>query len=215
MFITKKHLSRRTVLRGLGSTIALPLLDAMVPANRPSYDPAEGVTRLVAEYEAMGCAGGNDWGDQQHLFAPAKMGRDFDIVNDSQLKPLEAHREYLTIVSQTDCRMAEPFRAEEIGGDHDRSTAVFLTQSHPLQTQADVFCGKSLDQVHSERFGQDTPLPSIELSIEELGLNCDANFTCAYRNTLAWKSATLPLPMEHNPRKVFVQLFGEGDTPTP
>ena len=87
-FITGKHLSRRTFLKGSGAAMGLPLLDAMVPANRLSYNPAEGVTRVVAEYEAMGCAGGNDWGDTQRLFAPAKLGRDFEIVNDSQLKPL-------------------------------------------------------------------------------------------------------------------------------
>lgn len=211
-FITGKHLSRRTFLKGSGAAMGLPLLDAMVPASRPSYNPAEGVTRLVAEYEAMGCAGGNDWGDQQHLFAPAKMGRDFEIGNDSQLKPLEAHKDYLTIVSQTDCRMAEPFRAEEIGGDHDRSTAVFLTQSHPLQTQADVFCGKSLDQVHAERFGQDTPLPSLEMAVSRIDRSCAYNYHCAYTHSMAWRSATEPLPAVREPRVVFEQLFGAGDS---
>ena len=121
-YLTKKHLSRRTFLKGSGAVVGLPVLDAMVPAGRASYNPAEGVTRLVAQYEAMGCAGGNDWGDSQHLFAPATLGRKMEFGNDSQLKPLEAYKEYLTVVTQTDCRMAEPFKAEEIGGDHDRST---------------------------------------------------------------------------------------------
>ena len=139
-FITGKHLSRRTFLRSTGASVALPLLDSMVPAGRAWRDPAqESFTRLVCVEESMGCAGGNDWGDTQHLFAPATVGRDFEFLPQSQLKPLEPYREYLTIVSQTDCRMAEPFVSEEIGGDHDRSTAVFLTQSHPLQTKADVF----------------------------------------------------------------------------
>jgi hypothetical protein len=130
------------------------------------------------------------------------------------LKPLEAYTDYLTIVSQTDCRMAEPFKAEEIGGDHDRSTAVFLTQAHPLQTQADVYCGKSLDQLHAEKFGQDTPLPSLEMAVSRIDRSCAYNYHCAYTHTMAWKSATEPLPAVREPRTVFEQLFGAGDSLT-
>jgi hypothetical protein len=215
-FITGKHLSRRTFLRSTGASVALPLLDSMVPAGRAWRDPAqESFTRLVCVEESMGCAGGNDWGDSQHLFAPSTVGRDFEFLAQSQLKPLEPYREYLTIVSQTDCRMAEPFVSEEIGGDHDRSTAVFLTQSHPLQTKADVFIGKSLDQVHAERFGQDTVLPSLEVTTEEMdrGGGCAYNYHCAYTTSLAWKSPTEPLPAIREPRVVFEQLFGAGSTP--
>ena len=163
----------------------------------------------------MGCAGGNDWGDAQNLFAPARAGRDFELKAESQLKPLEAYRDYLTIVSNTDVRMAEPYRAEEIGGDHDRSTAVFLTQAHPLQTQADVYLGKSLDQVHADRFGQDTALPSLEITTEQMdrGGGCAYNYHCAYTTTLAWASPTQPLPAIREPRRVFEQLFGAGDSP--
>src|SRR5687767_6619991 len=100
-FITGKHLSRRTFLRGTGASVALPFLDAMAPAGRAFRDPAEGFTRLAAIYEAMGCAGGNDWGDTQHLFAPATIGRDFEIGVQSQLKPLEAYRDHMTVISQT------------------------------------------------------------------------------------------------------------------
>jgi hypothetical protein len=215
-FITGRHLSRRTFVRSAGASVALPLLDAMVPAGRAWRDPAqESFTRLVCIEESMGCAGGNDWGDSQHLFAPAQVGRDFDLSAQSQLKPLEPYREYLTIVSQTDCRMAEPYKAEEIGGDHDRSTAVFLTQAHPLQTKADVFIGKSLDQVHADRFGQDTVLPSLEVTTEEMdrGGGCAYNYHCAYTTSLAWKSPTEPLPAIREPRVVFEQLFGAGSTP--
>ena len=211
-FITGKHLSRRTFLRGTGASVALPLLDAMVPAGRAWADPAEKYTRLVCVYEAMGCAGGNDWGDTQALFAPAQVGRDFDFGSQSQLKPLEAYREYLTVVSQTDCKMAEPFKAEEIGGDHDRSTAVFLTQSHPLQTEADVYLGKSIDQMHADRFGQDTALPSLELSVSRIDRSCAYHYHCAYTFSLAWKSATKPLPAILEPRVVFEQLFGAGNS---
>jgi hypothetical protein len=213
--ITGKHLSRRTFLRGTGASVALPFMDAMVPAGRAWRDPAqEQFTRLVCIEESHGCAGGNDWGDSQHLFAPAKVGRDFEFGVNSQLKPLEAYRDYMTVVSQTDIRMAEPYRAEEIGGDHDRSTAVFLTQSHPLQTQADVFVGKSLDQIHADRFGQETALPSLEISTEETdrGGGCAYNYHCAYAAALSWKTATQPLPAIREPRVVFEQLFGAGDS---
>ena len=215
-FITGRHLSRRTFLRGAGASVGLPLLDAMVPAGRPWSDAAQSqFTRLVCVEESMGCAGGNDWGDAQNLFAPARAGRDFELKAESQLKPLEAYRDYLTIVSNTDVRMAEPYRAEEIGGDHDRSTAVFLTQAHPLQTQADVYLGKSLDQVHADRFGQDTALPSLEITTEQMdrGGGCAYNYHCAYTTTLAWASPTQPLPAIREPRRVFEQLFGAGDSP--
>ena len=214
-FITGRHLSRRTFVRGAGASVALPLLDAMVPAGRAWRDPARAdFTRLICVEESMGCAGGNDWGDTQNLFAPATVGRNFEIGQTSQLRLLEPYREYLTVISNTDVRMAEPYRAEEIGGDHDRSTAVFLTQAHPLQTQADVFLGKSLDQVHADRYGQDTALPSLEVTTEQMdrGGGCAYNYHCAYTTSLAWKSATEPLPAIREPRVVFEQLFGAGDS---
>ena len=216
-FITGKHLSRRTFLRGAGASVALPLLDAMIPAGRLWADPMKraGFTRLVCIEESMGVAGSSDWGDARHLFAPATSGRDFELVADSQLKPLEAFREYMTIVSNTDCRSAEPFRAEEIGGDHDRSTAVFLTQAHPKQTQgSDIFLGTSLDQLHARRFGRDTVLPSLELCIEGIdrGGGCAYNYHCAYTTSLAWTSPNQPLPAIREPRVVFERLFGGGDT---
>src|SRR5687767_14456126 len=108
-FITGKHVPRRTFLRGMGATVALPLLDAIIPAGRGWRDPmaAPGATRLVCIEESMGVAGSNAWGASQHLFAPERVGRDFDLTSTSQLKPLEDFRRWLTIVSNTDCRMAE------------------------------------------------------------------------------------------------------------
>ena len=216
-FITGTHISRRTFMRGMGTTVALPLLDAMVPAGRrwtdPTTDPS--YTRLVCIEESMGCAGGSDWGDERSLFAPAGVGRDFDFGPESQLRPLEAYRDYLTVVSNTDCRMAEPYRAEEIGGDHDRSTAVFLTQAHPKQTQgSDIFLGTSLDQLHAQRFGQGTALPSLELCIEVIdrGGGCAYNYHCAYTTSLAWAAPDRPLPAIREPRAVFERLFGAGDS---
>jgi len=202
----------------MGATVALPFLDAMVPAGRSWSDSfaAPEYTRLVCIEESMGCAGGSDWGDEQHLFAPAKLGRDFEFAPNSQLAPLEQYRDYLTIVSNTDCRMAEPYRAAEIGGDHDRSTAVFLTQAHPKQTQgSDLYLGTSLDQLHAGRFGRDTALPSLELCTESIdrGGGCAYNYHCAYTTSLAWASPSRPLPAIREPRTVIERLFGAGDTP--
>lgn len=215
-FITGRHIARRTFLRGVGASVALPFLDSMVPAGRPWRDPMReaGATRLVGIEEAMGAAGSNVWGDRQHLFAPAKVGYDFDIGPTSQLRHLADFKEYLTVVSNTDCRMAEPFRPEEVGGDHDRTTAVFLTQAHPTQTQgSDVFLGTSLDQIHARRYGQNTVLPSLELTTEGIdrGGGCAYNYHCAYTTAVAWASPSEPLPTIREPRIVFEQLFGAGD----
>ncbi len=216
--ITGKHLSRRTFLRGAGVSVALPLLDAMVPAGRAwaKTSGEKGFTRLVCIEESMGTAGSSDWGDKEHLFAPEGVGRDFDFGAASELKPLEAFRSTMTIVSNTDCRSAEAFRAEEIGGDHDRTTCVFLTQAHPKQTQgSDVELGISIDQVHAQRFGRDTALPSLELCIEGIdrGGGCAYNYHCVYTTSLAWASLNRPLPAIREPRVVFERLFGTGDTP--
>ena len=215
-FITGKHLPRRTFLRGMGASVALPYLDAMVPAGRLwQASPDQGHTRLVCIEESMGVAGSSDWGDAQHLFAPAQVGRDYVLEPNSQLTPLAEFRDDMTIVSNTDCRSAEAFRAEEIGGDHDRSTAVFLTQSHPKQTQgSDIHLGTSLDQLHARRVGGDTALPSLELCIEGIdrGGGCAYNYHCAYTTSLAWASPDQPLPAIREPRVVFERLFGAGDS---
>ena len=213
-YITGKYIPRRTFLRGAGVMVALPFMEAMVPAARASQDPAaEKFTRFIGVEESMGCAGGSDWGDGKHLFAPAKVGHDFDFIEDSHLKPLEAFRDYLTIVSQTDVRMASSLTPDEIGGGHDRASAVFLTQAHPLRKSGAVYLGKSLDQVHADRFGQDTVLPSLELTTELGGPGgCEYSYHCAYGTTIAWATPTAPLPPIADPRTVFEQLFGVGDS---
>ena len=215
-FITGKHLSRRAFIGRMGYGIALPFLSAMMPAGLARAQSANSTpTRLVCIEESMGCAGGSDWGHARNLFAPPETGRDFTIGNDSQLKPLEAFREYLTVVSSTDCHMADPFNADQIGGDHDRSTAVFLTQAMPKQTQgSDMHIGVSIGQLHAQRFGQDTVLPSLELCIEEIdrGGGCAYNYHCAYTTSLAWATPNQPLPAIREPRAVFERLFGAGDS---
>ena len=218
-FITGKHLARRTFLRGMGATVALPFLDAMTPAGRLGRAVAAAgadVTRLVCIEEVHGLPGCNEWGASRHLFAPAAVGSDFELPDESALKPLEPFRDYLTIVSNTDVRMAEAFSPPEIGGDHFRSSAVFLTQSHPKQTQgSDLFVGTSLDQLYAQRFGQSTPMPSLELCIENLDQagGCTYNYSCAYTDSISWSSPSEPLPMIRDPRVAFEMLFGAGGTP--
>jgi hypothetical protein len=216
-FITGKHLPRRTFLRGAGATVALPLLDAMLPAGsgwRAAAADAD-VTRLVAIEIVHGAAGSNEWGSKQHLWAPAKIGRDFDL-SASSLSPLEPFREQLTIVSNTDVRMAEAYDPHEVGGDHFRSSAVFLTQAHPTQTESSaVFCGPSIDQLFANRFGQTTAIPSMQLCIENVDQagGCAYGYSCVYTDAISWASPTEPLPMIRDPRVAFDQLFGAGGTP--
>ncbi len=212
-FLTGRSLPRRTFLRGAGATVALPLLDAMIPAGRLRGSAADQPTRLVCIEEVHGVPGCNEWGAQQHLFAPVTEGRDFELSGANVLKGLEPWRDYMTIISNTDVKMAEAFAAPEVGGDHFRSSAVFLTQSHPKQTQgSDILCGTSLDQLHAQRFGQDTVLPSLQLCIEptDTGGGCDYNYSCSYTDSISWASPTLPLPMIRSPRTAFDMLFGAG-----
>jgi hypothetical protein len=220
-FITGKHIERRTFLRGMGATVALPFLDAMVPAGPLSGMVRDRVagdqTRLICIEEVHGLAGNNLWGATQLLYAPETVGRDFEMVPDHPAKSLEPFRDYLTIISHTDVKMAEPLSAPEIGGDHFRSSAVFLTQSHPKQTQgSDLDVGTaSLDQLHAQRFGQDTPLPSMQFCIENLDQagGCTYNYSCAYTDSISWKSPSEPLPMIRDPRVAFDMLFGTGSSP--
>ena len=217
-FITGTHIPRRTFLRGLGVSAALPLLDAMIPAARlrAHSRPDEGPTRLVCIEEVHGLAGCNEWGATRHLFAPSATGKDFEILPESALNSLIPYQDHLTVVSNTDCRQAEAFTAPEIGGDHFRSSAVFLTQAHPRQTQgSDIYVGTSLDQLYAQRFGQDTPLPSMQFCIENLDQagGCTYNYSCAYTDTISWASPNEPLPMIRDPRVAFDMLFGAGGTP--
>jgi hypothetical protein len=215
-FITGRHLPRRTFLKGMGATVAIPFLDAMVPAGRAwsRIAPEIDVPRLICIEMVHGAAGCADVGAKLNLWAPPEVGRDFDLTGTS-LEPLEAYREYLTIVSHTDVRMAEAYQPAEIGGDHFRSSAVFLTQSHPRQTESsDIFVGRSLDQIFAERYGQTTPLPSMQLCIENVDRagGCAYGYSCVYTDSITWASPTEPLPMIRDPRVAFNQLFGVGGT---
>ena len=215
MFITKKHLSRRTVLRGMGSLVALPFLEAMLPAQTPSRQ-TEGARkpRLACIEVVHGCAGSTVYGREQNLWMPAKQGRDFAFG--TILEPLEPYRDYITLVTGTDCGAANPISAEEVGADHFRNACVFLTASHPKQTLgSDIYCGTSIDQMYAQKFGQDTPVPSIQLATEPLDPTGPGayKYSTVYMDTISWASPTTPLPSNFNPRVPFEEMFGSGGSP--
>jgi hypothetical protein len=213
MYLTKKHLSRRTALRGLGGALALPLLDAMVAAATPLHKTAAAPkTRFAAIEMVHGAAGSSKIGRAKNLWSPATVGRGFEIT--PTLKSLAPFQDYLTIISDTDLRNAMALSSAEEGADHTRSSAVFLTAAHPKMTEgSDIYLGPSIDQIYAQYAGRETALPSIQLCIEDVGSlsgACGFGYSCVYANTISWSSPTTPLPMERNPRAVFEQLFGDG-----
>jgi hypothetical protein len=215
MFIEKKQLSRRTVLKGMGVTLALPLLDAMVPASTALAKTAAGKVRLSAIELVHGSAGATTIGAQKNLWSPAAVGKTFDL-SPTSLISLEPYRNHITIVSNTDVRNAEAFETPEIGGDHFRSSAVFLTQAHPRQTKgSNVFAGTSLDQHYAQKIGHETAIPSMQLCIEAVDQagGCSYGYSCVYTDTISWAAPNQPLPMIRDPRFAFDQLFGVGATP--
>jgi hypothetical protein len=219
MNVSGKHISRRAALRGLGTTIALPLLDAMVPARtafaKTAAGEAAGRTRLVCIEQVHGAAGCSEYGIAQNLWNPATIGRRFDLGTGS-LSPLEPFRRHVTIVSNTDVRMAEAFTPAEVGGDHFRSSAVMFTQCRPKLTEgSDVRVGTSMDQLYVRKSGQDTPIPSMQLCIEPVDQSggCAYGYACVYTDTISWAGPDEPLPMVRDPRIVFEQMFGAGGTP--
>ena len=183
MFITKKHISRRTFLRGTGGAIvALPFLDSMVPAQTPLRSTAASPkTRFACFYVPHGAT--------MDKWTPATEGKGFAFTE--ILKPLEPFRERVNVISG----LAHPYVAGAGGADvsaganHTRAAAVFLTGAVPERGPR-AHLGVSVDQVAAKHIGQDTPLPSLELSIEEAVLACEASFSCAYRNSISWKSPT-------------------------
>ena len=198
MFITKKHLPRRTFLRGVGATLALPLLDAMVPARAASNRerPLAPGVRLPAARRDHGQV------DAGHR----RRGFEFSPI----LKPLEPFRNHLT--SSAGSATARPTATAV----HSLSPTTWLSGVRPKPTQGvDAYAGITADQIAAQRIGQDTLLPSMELATEDQsGLigACDRDYGCIYMNTLSWRTPTTPMPMEINPRKVFERMFGQGGT---
>ncbi len=203
MFLAKKSLSRRTILRGAGGAVALPLLDAMLPAFVPmAKAAAKPKMRFGAVYFPNGAI-------MQQL-TPKTVGAGFEFT--PVLKPLEPFRDSLIVVTNlTRSHPGSQF------GDHAVSAAGFLTGVWPKRTEAeDVLANTTIDQVVAQQIGQDTPLPSLEVATEDftgyVG-GCSPGFSCAYLNTISWSTPSTPLPMEINPRAVFERLFGAAGTP--
>jgi Protein of unknown function (DUF1552) len=202
MILTKKHLHRRMFLRGLGTTLALPFLDAMVPAfAAPSQ--AKPVVRMGFVYVPNGII---PWG-----WAPKGEGATYEF--NTIMKPLEAHRENMLVLSNLAQIQGRSYG--DGGGDHARAGASWLTGVHPKKTEgADLRAGVSADQVAARAFGKQTQFASLELGVEAPSLagGCDSGYSCAYTNTISWRSPTTPNPIEVNPRVVFERLFGDGDS---
>ena len=211
-YLTGKPIPRRSFVQGLSATIALPYLDAMIPAGRGGWRKVADAPRLVAIEMVHGAAGCNELGAKLNLWNPAEVGRNFDLAP-TAMHSLEAYRKYLTIISNTDVRAAEPSSPMEVGGDHFRSSATYLTQAHARQTEgSDVRVGTSLDQIYAQRFGQDTPIPSMQLCIENVDQagGCAYGYACVYTDSISWSSPTEPLPVIRDPRVAFEKLFGVG-----
>src|SRR5687767_6014527 len=195
-FITKKFIPRRTFLRGVGATMALPLLEAMVPAATPlAKTAANPVRRLGFVFMPMGC-------DQSRWTPPGdKLDKLSPIL--SSLAPI---REHVTAISNLELQNAYP-------GSHATSNSAFLSAAKAKLTEStDYYLGTTVDQIAAQRIGQETQLPSLELAMDLLQLvgQCDNGYACAYQNNLSWSSPTTPLPAEAHPRIVFESLFGEG-----
>jgi len=207
MFITKQSIPRRTLLRGAGVALGLPLLDAMVPAATVlAQTAASGPRRFFAGFVPHGAAPGY-WVPEREGPLPAELPYIW--------KPLEPYRESLTILTGLHATSSEP-PPGETGADH-WVAAAYLCAEKPRKTAgADVRAGHTIDQIIAEKIGRETLLPSVEMSVEDPGSgssNCGEGYSCVYTNTISWASPTTPLPMELNPQVVFERMFGSGSTP--
>jgi hypothetical protein len=202
MIVTKLSLPRRTFLRGLGATLGLPLLEAMVPAfTALARTPAKGVPRLAFFYVPNGI--------QLVNFHPKGEGTDFEIT--PILSPLAPFKDRMVLVAGLANSTADPL---DVGsGSHARASAVWLNGVRPKRTEgADFQAGTTIDQLAARSLGKDTPLSSLQLALEPSFVvgNCEGGYSCAYVNTMSWQTPTMPLPMETNPHVVFERLFGDG-----
>jgi hypothetical protein len=205
-FITKKHMSRRTILRGAGATLALPLLDAMIPASTAlAQTAATPKPRFVGCFVCHGMAPG--------YWVPSTEGK-LDPVLPFNWKPLEPFVNQTVIMSGLHSRSAEP-PPGATGADH-WVAAAFLCANKPKKTAgADVYAGTTIDQLIAQKIGRENLMPSMQLAVEDPGANssnCGEGYSCTYTNTISWSSPTDPLPMELNPQVVFERMFGDGST---
>src|SRR5437870_8235856 len=205
MFITRKHIPRRTVLKGAGVALALPFLEAMVPAATAlAQTAANPKPRFFGGFVCHGMAPG--------YWIPNKEGSGFDFP--FNFKPLEPYRDHTVILSGLHSRSAEP-PPGATGADH-WVAAAFLCANKPRKTAgADVYAGTTIDQIIAQKIGRDSLMPSMQLAVEDPGANssnCGEGYSCTYTNTISWSSPTQPLPMELNPQVVFERMFGDGST---
>jgi len=203
MYVTRKHLERRTFLRGLGAAFALPVLDAMIPAFAAPGNAAQAPVRTSFVYVPNGIVMDN--------WTPKRAGKAFEIPR--TLKPLEPFRDQMLVVSGLMDNNANALG--DGGGDHARAAASFLTAAHPKKTGgSDIHVGMSADQVIAQATGAETRLASLELGLDDSRVvgHCDSGYSCAYTNSISWRTPSTPLPPEANPRVIFERLFGDVDT---
>jgi hypothetical protein len=206
MIVTKKAISRRTVLRGIGTTVALPLLDAMVPAlTAAANTPAKPLRRLGVVYHPNGVIYEN--------WLPKGAGRDFELS--PILEPLKPFRDRLVVITGLSSHQAEALG--DGGGDHSRASGSYLTGVHVRKSDSIVENNISMDQIAANAFKSETQLSSLQLTADDNSLvgSCDVGYSCAYSSTLSWLTPTLPLMAENNPRVIFERLFGSADSTDP
>jgi hypothetical protein len=203
MYVTRKHLERRTFLKGLGVALGLPMLDAMMPAFAGTTKLATSPVRSAFIYVPNGVV-------MDH-WTPAEAGRAFTFQR--TLKPLDPFRDQTLVISGLMDNNANALG--DGGGDHARAASSFLTASHPKKTGgSDIHVGVSVDQAIAQAIGSETRLPSLELGLDDSRVvgHCDSGYSCAYTNSISWRTPTNPLPPEANPRAIFERLFGDVDT---
>jgi len=200
MFITKMHLSRRTFLRGMGVSMALPFLESMVPAATPfAQTAAKAGTRLGCIYVPHGAT--------MDKWTPDAEGTAFTFSD--ILRPLAPFTDRVNVIS--DLSHPQAYGGGSATANHNRSAATFLSGAH-AEAGPQARLGVTVDQFAAQHIGQGTPLPSLELTIEGPSLSCGEGLSCAYRDTISWQGATTPLPMQNDPQVVFERLFGDGST---
>jgi hypothetical protein len=206
MFITKKHLSRRTLLKGAGVTIALPLLDSMVPSMVP-FAKAQSTPKIP---RFVGIFNPHGWAPEYSTISRIGGVDKYPMV----LEPLTPWKDYVTVISGLDATASMPPQGMT-GGDHSRSAAVFSGVQPKKTVSEDIYLGTTIDQMIAQKYGQDTALPSLQLGIEDQTTlaTCPWGYSCAYVNSISWSGPTKPLPHEANPQVVFERLFGDGGTP--
>src|SRR6186997_898505 len=204
MFIAKKHLHRRTFLRGAGVTLALPLLESMVPALTPArLTAAAPVRRFVGVWHPHGASPG--------YWSPLQEGKDFEFSFIT--KPLEPFRDRVVLITGLDATSASP-TLEEPAGDHARGACIF-SGARPRRDAVSPYLGVTIDQMIAQKWGKDTILSSLQLGVEDTGNfgSCNFGYSCAYSNSVSWSTPSTPLPTEVNPRVAFERLFGDGSSP--